>query len=320
MVITAFLSMWLSNTATAAMMLSLIMPMLDRLPAGDPARKGLLLAVPLAANVGGLGTPIGSPPNAIAMQYMRQLDLAPGFLQWMIIGVPGVIGMLAIAWLVLRVLFKTRGTLAPVAGTSGERGMTGGAMVVLAGTLVTVAGWMTGRMHGMATGTVALIPVILFFGTGLLRVTDLRSLSWDVLLLMGGGLSLGQAMSSSGLAAWVIELLPVEGLSVYWLMVVFGSVACLMSCLMSNTATANLIMPILLGLSVTPLSPVLLGVAFSCSLAMALPISTPPNAMAFGAGELRVADMVKPGLILTLAGLGMVFTVGYWWWGRVGLW
>ena len=92
-----------------------------------------------------------------------------------------------------------------------------------------------------------------------------------------------------------------------------------MSSVMSNTATANLIMPIILGLSVDSLSPMLIGTAFACSLAMPLPVSTPPNAMAFSSGEITVGDMVKPGLLLTVVGVILAFTTGYWWWSVVGL-
>ena len=162
-------------------------------------------------------------------------------------------------------------------------------------------------------------PVLVFFAVGILNVKDLRSLSWDVLLLMGGGLCLGTAISRSGLAEWLIGLLPVSGVPVYWLMVAFGSLACIMSSVMSNTATANLIMPIILGLSVEPMSPMLIGTAFACSLAMPLPVSTPPNAMAFSSGQIAVGDMVKPGLLLTIVGVALAFTTGYWWWRLVGL-
>lgn len=319
MVITAFLSMWLSNTATAAMMLALVIPITERLPAEDPARKGLLLSIPFSANVGGLGTPIGSPPNAIAMQYMQQVNLDPGFGTWMIIAFPGVAAMLILTWLVLQYVYKGSGKALPPDGEPLVISQSAELYVVLGTTAVTVVGWMTSAFHGQTSGTVALIPVLVFFSTGILRVQDLRGLSWDVLLLMGGGLCLGTAIAESGLADWLIGMLPVEGVSVYWLMVVFGTVACAMSSVMSNTATANLIMPIILGLSVTTLSPMLIGTAFACSLAMPLPVSTPPNAMAFSSGQLSVGDMVKPGLLLTAVGVFLAFTTGYWWWGVMGL-
>ena len=319
MSITAFLSMWLSNTAAAAMMLTMMIPIINSLPSGHRHRQALLLSVPFAANIGGLGTPIGSPPNAIALQYMQKADLAPGFGMWMLIGVPGVIAMLAVCWGVLLVLFRDESQRLVVDQTSGVQPHGPKLAAVLITACITVAGWVTTSLHGFSSGTVALIPLLVFFTVGILNVRDLRSLSWDVLLLMGGGMCLGTAISTSGLAEWLIALLPVEGVSAFWLMVIFGSVACLMSSVMSNTATANLIMPIMLGLRVEPLSPLLIGAAFACTLAMPLPVSTPPNAMAFSTDQLSVADMVRPGLLVTVAGIVLAFTTGYWWWRLVGL-
>jgi sodium-dependent dicarboxylate transporter 2/3/5 len=316
--VTAFLSMWLSNTAATAMMLALCLPILRALPAGDRYRTAILLAVPFSANVGGLGTPIGSPPNAIAIQYMAQMGIAPSFLTWMMMGVPLVLVMLVITWGLLMAMYRGRAvavTLEPPA--ESDHPIVARVVVVVA--VVTVAGWLTGAWHGLSAGTVALIPVLVLFGGRFLAVNDLRTLSWDVLLLMGGGLCLGHGVAVSGLAEWIVSRVPAEAQSVTLLIVVFGVLACLMSSVMSNTAAANLLLPILVGLSVAPLPPVLVTVAFACSLAMALPISTPPNAIAFASGELRAADMLKPGLILTIVGLALTFTLGRWWWDVAGL-
>jgi len=144
-------------------------------------------------------------------------------------------------------------------------------------------------------------------------------LSWDVLLMMGGGLCLGKVIAVSGLAAWMVERLPVENSNYFVLLVIFAIAASLMSSVMSNTATANLLMPIILGLSVENLSPVLVGVAFACTLAMPLPVSTPPNAITFSSGELKVKDMLLPGAIITVIGLALALTTGHWWWDLVGL-
>ncbi len=319
MAITAFLSMWLSNTAAAAMMLTLVLPIALKLPETDRSRKALILAIPFAANIGGLGTPIGSPPNAIAMQYLQQVDLNPGFGMWMLVGVPGVIGMLALSWVVLLTMFRGSSSRIALESEPIDAPPTGMAAVVVVTTIVTVGGWITTAWHGYSSGTVAMIPLLVFFSTGLLNVQDLRSLSWDVLLLMGGGLCLGTIIAESGLASWMIGLLPVDGLSAFALMIAFGGIACFMSSVMSNTATANLIMPIILGVSVEPLSPLLIGTAFACTLAMPLPVSTPPNAMAFSSEQLTVSDMVAPGIFLTIIGVTLAFTTGYWWWDLVGL-
>jgi len=319
MAITAFLSMWLSNTATAAMMLALCVPIANKLPAGDRYRKGIVLSIPFAANVGGLGTPIGTPPNAIAIQYMQKAGIAPSFGKWMLLGIPTVIIMLIILWAVLMLLYRGTSRRIEIEIKSYESVYTPKAIFVIAIALLTVAGWMTGPLHGHSSGTVALIPVLILFGMGFLTVKDLRSLSWDVLLLMGGGLCLGTIISIGGLADWLITRVPMQDTSPFMLALIFGVVACTMSSLMSNTATANLIMPIIMGLSVTNLSPLLVGVAFSCSLAMALPISTPPNALAFSTEQFNVKEMLKPGLLGTLIGLFLTYTASWWWWKIIGL-
>ena len=321
MCITAFLSMWLSNTAASAMMLALILPIASRIPEGNPtARRGLILGIPFAANIGGLGTPIGSPPNAIALQYLTRSGEAPSFVHWMGIGLPAVVLLILAAWKLLQLMFRVTGEL----DSADEKDRppiknSAGAKVVIAVAIVTVAGWMTTEFHGIASGTVALFPVLIFFGAGLLNTRDFRSLSWDVLFVMGGGLCLGAAMMHSGLADWVIAQLPVDGVGLRTLAIVVGIPAVVMSSVMSNTATANLLLPIVAGMGLNPVAPTMITIAFCCSLAMPLPISTPPNAMAFSSGELTTRDLIRPGLLLTICGVILVFTLGWWWWDLLGI-
>ena len=317
--VTAFLSMWLSNTATAAMMLALTLPIVRKLPAGSRPRRALILAVPFAANVGGLGTPIGSPPNAIAMEYMRSIGQAPTFANWILAAFPIVGILLVFVWALLVYGYGATGRVEGVDCEPLNLKRSAGRITVLAVAILTAAGWLTSGWHGLTSGTVALIPVILIFGLRLLTVRDLRGLSWDVLLLMGGGLCLGTVLAKSQLPDWVITQLNADGWQAYELMAVLAVAACTISSLMSNTATANLLMPMILGLTIETKSPFLLVVAFACSLAMALPISTPPNAMAFSSGELRVADVLKPGALISAVGLAFVLTIGYWWWGLIGI-
>lgn len=318
MSVTAFLSMWLSNTATAAMMLTMVTPIAERLDPISAWRKGLILAVPIAANIGGIGTPIGSPPNAIALKYMASEGIVPSFSSWMLIGFPGVVALLGLAWLVLRILCGKPPTYqqAPTPETFFIKSKS--SFIVLTTIVVTIVGWMTAGLHGYSTGTVALLPILIFFGSGVLTTKELRSLPWDVLILMGGGLCLGIVLDASGLARWLVDSLPVAGLSSYQLMIVFGTTALLLSSVMSNTAAANLVMPVVLGLNAEPLEPLFLAAAFACSVAMPLPVSTPPNAIAFAAGTLSVSDMLRAGGTVTILGAILTFTIGYWWWDFVG--
>lgn len=317
LITTAFLSMWLSNTATTAMMLALVLPIALQLP--TELRQPLILSVPFAANIGGLGTPIGSPPNAIAMEYLQQTGNAPSFLTWLIIGSPSVVGMLLLAWGTLLWMCPNRDTSFEMSMSSVSITPNWQLWLTIGTILATIAGWMTSAFHQQSSGTVALVPVLVFFASRILNVRDLRALPWDVLLLMGGGLCLGTAISESGLADWIVSFLPSDSDSIYWNALLLGSVACVMSSVMSNTATANLIMPIALGMSETSPEPLLVGVAFACTLAMPLPVSTPPNAMAFSTEQISVSAMLKPGLAITLVGIVLTFTLGYWWWSVVGL-
>ncbi|MHC5003411.1 MAG: SLC13 family permease, partial [Planctomycetota bacterium] len=316
--ITAVLSMWLSNTATTAMMLTLCLPILRSLPANDRSRKGILLAVPFAANVGGIGTPIGTPPNAIAIQYWHEIGSAPSFLRWIVATIPIVAVLLVVTWAVLLAMFRGQAkhvTIETAARASGLSRQAGFIALVAA---ITVAGWLTGALHGLTSGTVALLPVLLLFGSRLLDVKDLRNLSWDVLLMMGGGLCLGKGIEASGLAEWMVARVPVDGMGPFVLGAIFAVTACFMSTVMSNTASANLLLPIVVGIGATSSGSLLVGVALACSMAMALPISTPPNAIAFSSGELTARDMLRPGLVITIAGLVVVLLIAPHWWRVVG--
>src|SRR5690606_24258556 len=124
-----------------------------------------------------------------------------------------------------------------------------GTAIVGGGAILTIAGWATGSWHGLPAATVAIVPIVAYFGTQGLTLDDLRRLPWDVLLLMGGGLCLGVGISTSGLAGWLASHLPLEGISAYGIMVLSAGVACLLSAVMSNTAAANLLMPVAIGLA-----------------------------------------------------------------------
>ena len=180
--------------------------------------------------------------------------------------------------------------------------------------VLTCVGWFTTKMHGLSTGTVSLVPIILLFGLHFLERADFRNLSWDILFMLGGGLSLGVGLQESGLADAIVTAIPAQPLLSFVLFVVLALV---MTTFMSNTATANLLIPIAISLGGEH-QELVLAVALMCSSAMALPVSTPPNAIAFGSGLLRVRDMILPGLLLSFAGLLLVLLVGPLYWGWLG--
>ena len=320
MLLTGACSMWLSNTATTALMLALLVPIIKQLGEADPGRQSLLLSVPFSANIGGIGSPIGSPPNAIAIQYLRQEGTPLPFDQWLLIGVPGSVLLTIVAWWILLKVHPPQARQVSLGGAQAMIQWTPGAYVVAWGSMLTIVAWASGSWHGLPAATVAILPIVLFFGTRCLSLDDLRRLPWDVLLLMGGGLCLGVGISTSGLANWLAGQLPVDGISDYGIMILCAGVACLLSSLMSNTAAANLLMPIAIGLSDSGAArPLLLAIAFACSLAMPLPVSTPPNAMAFSQGGITVRDLLIPGILITTLGLFLTFTLGYWWWQATGI-
>ncbi len=300
---TAVLSMWMSNTATTAMMLGLAAPILDDLDEDEPFRTALLLGVAFAANLGGLGTPIGTPANAIAMQYLDRAALRVSFLGWLGMALPMLSVLLVFAWWLLARSFPPKAK--DLALGIERRKLSGQAPLVGATALVTILGWLTGDLHGLSSGTVALIPVLVLFGSQALATSDFRGLPWDVLMLAGGGLSLGVAVSSSGLADDIVGLVPTEAAG-FVVTASFSVLACGVSTVMSNTATANLLVPVALGLPADMVKAVLIGVAMACSVSMTLPVTTPPNAMAFASGRIEVRDMIRYGSVLSILGVGAI--------------
>lgn len=311
--VAAVLSMWMSNTATAAMMLGLAMPMLAGVPERDPYRRALPLGIAFGANLGGLGTPIGTPPNAIAIEAMKRNGDAPSFLQWMLMAMPILTVLLIATWFVLMRMYPTtvqQVTMeAPV-----SRETPPAARLVIAVTLATALLWLTGGLHPLATGTVALLPVVVFFAARILDRGDFQRLPWDVLMLAGGGMSLGAAVELSGLGQAIVGIIPVGELGLLTLMGALSVVAAVMTTFMSNTATANLLVPVVAGLPGGGTAALLTAVAFTCSCTMVLPVSTPPNAMVFSSGYLQTPQLVRPALVLSGLALVLNITLAPLWW------
>ena len=318
MAVTTFLSMWMSNTATTAMMLTLALPLLRNVPEDDPCRKAVLLGIPFSANLGGLGTPIGTPPNAIAMRYMADAGIAPSFGKWMLMATPVLAIGFLVLWVLLLRVFPPKVDAVELDEQPTFRWSARSRFVVVVA-IVTALGWLTGDLHGVPSGTVALLPVVAFFGLRILDIGDFRGLSWDVLFIVGGGLSLGVAVQDSGLSKAIVALIPGESAGLLVLVLIVAVITAIMTSVMSNTATANLVVPVVIGLSGALVAPLLLIVAHACSVTMALPVSTPPNAMAFSSGQISVRDMLRAGLAISLVGLALTCTVGLWWWRVLGV-
>jgi len=313
MLITGMFSMFMSNTATTAMMLSILAPVIALFSPKDPGRIAFALCIPLAANIGGIGTPIGTPPNAIALKYLQGANSIT-FGEWMAFGVPFVALMMAFSWGLINKLFPAN-QLKIELDIQGEFLKTPKALLVYATFIITILLWLMGSAHGMNSYTVAMIPVTVFLMTGIITKDDLKKISWDVLWLVSGGIALGLALDKSGLAELMVYSIPFNSFSAYAVLIGAAFLSLLMANFMSNTATANLLMPIIaaLGVSMNSLVPLggevalLLVVTFASSLGMALPISTPPNALAHATGNIKTNDMAKVGLIVGISGVLLSF-------------
>jgi sodium-dependent dicarboxylate transporter 2/3/5 len=312
---TAFaLSMFVSNTATAALLVALAMPLVESRPAGDRLRPGLLLAVAVGANLGGMGTLIGTPPNAIAAGVLVGLGhgQAVGFLEWMVLALPPALLLLGLAWwLLVRRYAQGAARIAASAWRTEDALRVPAAQrrIVTATLVVTVGLWLTGPWHGIPADAVAFVPIVVFTCTGVMGARELRGLSWDVLFLIAGGLALGQAMTATGLSGWIVERLPLARLGPGGAALALGFTATLLSTFMSNTAAANVLVP--LAAASTPGAETLsvAAVALGASLAMCLPISTPPNALVMAGGHVGARDFLRVGLVLGL--LGPLLCVGW---------
>jgi len=307
--VTFVFSMFISNTAATAAMIAVIAPLLATMKEGDPFSKAFLLGVPFAANLGGMGTVIGSPPNAIASGALATTQPI-GFAEWMTLGLPPALVLVAVVFIYLRLRYRPTTPALDLAALDDRpsaddvsRGWQRPLVVVVF--LATVVLWMTGPLHGMPTTVVSFLPIVAFTVFGVLRSAEIRELPWEVLLLLAGGLSLGLAVTKTGLADWLVEQLPIESLGPLAVALILAYLTCVLSNFMSNTAAANILVPI--ALSLAGGSPdLVVPIALAASAAMALPVSTPPNAIAFATGKIRTADFVVGGVILGVLGPGLV--------------
>ena len=311
-------SMFMCNTATAAMMLTFLAPVLRTLPKEEKGMAGLALAIPIAVNVGGILSPIGTPPNAIALGYLNEtMHQGVGFGEWMMVMVPFVIVILLIAWVVLMKIFpfttdkielKIENTKKPDTKT----------YIVWVTFAVTILLWVLDKVTGINANVVAMIPVGVFCATGVITKEDLREIDWSVLWMVAGGFALGIALNKTGLAENLVESIPFASFPPLVVLLLSGFIAYLLSNFIANSAAANLLVPILCAVGVGMgelLDPVggaralIIGVALSTSFAMLFPISTPPNAIAHSTGLIQVKDMTKVGLIIGVIGFVLSYAI-----------
>ena len=325
LIVIAVFSMFMSNTATAAMMLAFLAPVLASLPSDDKGRIGLSLSIPVAANLGGIGTPIGTPPNATAVRFLAEAGNEVSFAEWSIRMIPYVIIMILLAWVLLQVFFPFKSEEIVLNIPENKRKKDWKTTTVWITFAATIILWATESLTGINSNVVALIPLAVLTATGIFTKDDIKDINWTVLWLVAGGFALGTCLQGTGLAKVLIEAIPFGSMSVVFVLIIAGIVCYFLSNFISNSATAALLIPILIVVAEGMADPaaannasfVSLGgtpamisfIAVCASLAMLFPISTPPNAIASSTGLVSTKDMTKIGIIIGVVG----FILGYFW-------
>ncbi|KAF5630391.1 ATPase [Fusarium sp. NRRL 52700] len=323
MFVAAFASMLISNVAAPVLCYSIIEPMLRTLPSDSNMSKAVIIGIALASNIGGMLSPIASPQNVVAMGIMQP---APTWLQWFFIVIP--VGTLSIVliWLLLLVTFQPgKGTtIAPIRPVKEK--FTGLQWFVTIVTISTIALWCASHQLEAEfgdMGVIAIIPIVLFFGIGLLTKEDFNNFPWTIIILAAGGLSLGKAVRSSGLLHTLAEIVSekVEGMSLYGVLVVFSTLILVIATFISHTVAALIFLPLVFDVGVAMDQPhpnlLVMGGVLMCSAAMGLPTSGFPNMTAimkedpFGQRYLQVKHFISRGVPSSLITLVVVVTLGY---------
>lgn len=304
MIITALLSAFMSNTATTATMFAVVIPILTSIKSAK-ARAGVALSIPLAANVGGIATPVGTPPNAIAIGALESEGIHVSFAEWTMMAAPFALVLLVASWLLLAALFIPGGTKIEV-DVEPNWNMSRNAKIFYTVAAATILLWMTEPFHGISSNTIGFVPVATLLALRVMDGSDVKKLDWPVLWLVSGGIALGTGVGATGLDEWLVHSIGWEGLGILGITLVIAFVGLGFANVMSHSAAANLLVPLAISLAGTLAdgNMMLLAaiVAISTSLGMSLPISTPPNAIAYSTGMVSVKNMAIIGVIVGIAG------------------
>lgn len=316
MLTTGVLSMFISNTATAVMMISVVAPITAKMNPGSPFRKALMLGIAVSATVGGMGTIIGTAPNAIAVATINEIaktnpSINPvSFLDWMKVGMPIAFGLLFISWFFLLKFFPPSAKTLEI--DWGEDTNTNKRDFILVSLIFsfTVLLWMTSGLHGVSVSLVAFVPIILMTMTGILDSDDFKNLSWDTLALIMGGLILGAIIKNNDLTSILLNGFDFNSSPVMVLVIVALGTT-LLSNLMSNTAAAGIVIPLIASIMVNVPVQAAVIIGLACSTAMFLPISTPPNAIVFSTGELEQKDFRSLGVVVAVVGIAAIVALTF---------
>ena len=316
--VTATVSAFMSNTAATAMMMTVVIPIIAQLSPGDPFKKAVVLAIPFGANLGGIATPVGTPPNAVVLAALSKIGIFIPFGTWVIMALPFVIIMVFFAWWLLMKVFPPQNDRfeLKMIGTF-EKSPKAITLYVIFG--LTVLLWTTEALHGISANMIAFFTVTALVITQVVDEEDIRKLPWEVLWLVSGGIALDTVMRSTGMSTWLVSQVAWSQLGTLGVLTAFALVGVLLSTFLSHTVTATILAPLAVGVAASigggfnvALGAVVLGIATSC--AMALPISTPPNAIAVSTGMIDTKGMAKVGVPIGVVGIILLLLFAHFYW------
>ena len=286
-------------------MVMVLRPLWKQKETGSSIRTALLLSLAFGANFGGMATPIGTGPNAIAIAAIQQQHPLT-FIQWMLIALPLTTGMLILTFLILKLRYPTSGQIQLPALQLDP--VTYKFHVVVAIFFAAVLAWLLEPLHGVPAAIIALGVAVLLFGSGLLNKSDLGKIDWATLLLIAGGLTLGELLDRTGLVKAIASSIQWHGVprAVVLFMLIFSTA--FLSAIASNTAASVLFIQLTADIDPSSYLPIL--IAIGASLGAPFVISTPPNTMVYGEGGIRSTDFLVPGLILMIVGCIVVAWTG----------
>jgi sodium-dependent dicarboxylate transporter 2/3/5 len=304
-----FISMWISNSATAAIVMPIALVVLAR----NKVKRGMsnfgkacVLGVGYGATIGGIGTIIGSTPNVIAAKFLHDSGVQFGFYDWFCRGFPFMLVLMFLGWLILITLFKPeKKKVLPFKHTES---MTNDQKKVGAIFVLTVLLWITEPIHGVNSGVVALVPIILFYFTGLLNTDDFMKIDWPTLILLGGSLALGFGIHAAGLDTYLASALSgASGIqNVLMLFLLIGMFGAVITLVISNTTAAAVYLPIVIALASgfgASVTNTVIVAAIGVSLDFIFPFGTPPTAIAYGTKYVNTKDIAKVGIIIAVVGV-----------------
>jgi len=317
----AFLSMWMSNSAAAAigMPIAIVILTQNKLkPRQSNFGKAMVIGVAYAATIGGIGTLVGSTPNVLSQKFLTEKGIQFGFMEWGVRGFPFMVAMVIVCWLVLRFVFKPE--IKTLEMKKHLHPFTLEQKKVAAIFLLTVFLWVTESIHGIHNSIVALVPIVLLYVFKLIEPHDFQKAGWDSLIMIGGGIALGMAIESSGLSKLLSVFLASSFASQPYIVVLFlmGIFGVLLTSFLSNTAAAAVMIPIITAISVSlglDMTNLVVAGAIGVSMDFMFPMGTPPSALAYSTGYIHTRDMLKSGILLSILGAILLALFGFFAWG-----